>query len=145
MSGLAAGTPVSAAANNRRPQRRGRHGSPTREGSFSLIAGHVDVPHGASSRELRLFDGYAGVVKDGIIPGFNGYESGQSAVGDIFGWFAKGFMNLPFEELSSESRGAQARRESGSLRARLAQWQPQRAHEREPHGRDRGDDAAHAP
>jgi L-ribulokinase len=30
-----------------------------------------------------------GVVEDGIIPGLFGYESGQSAVGDIFGWFTR--------------------------------------------------------
>jgi L-ribulokinase len=28
-----------------------------------------------------------GVVEDGIVPGLWGYEAGQSAVGDIFGWF----------------------------------------------------------
>jgi L-ribulokinase len=30
-----------------------------------------------------------GVVEDGIIPGLFGYEAGQSAVGDIFAWFAR--------------------------------------------------------
>ena len=39
------------------------------------------------SEEPVLFEGFAGLVKDGIIPGFYGYESGQSAVGDIFAWF----------------------------------------------------------
>ncbi|MBU3072121.1 ribulokinase [Clostridium estertheticum] len=31
--------------------------------------------------------GMCGVVKDGAVPGFYAYESGQNAVGDIFGWF----------------------------------------------------------
>lgn len=31
--------------------------------------------------------GISGVVKDGIIPGYYAYEAGQSAMGDIFGWF----------------------------------------------------------
>jgi len=39
---------------------------------------------GPSSREV---EGMCGVVEDGIIPGLFGYEAGQSAVGDIFGWF----------------------------------------------------------
>jgi L-ribulokinase len=39
----------------------------------------------------RLVDveGMCGVVEDGIVPGLYGYEAGQSALGDIFGWFAK--------------------------------------------------------
>lgn len=32
-------------------------------------------------------EGMCGVVEDGIIPGFFGYEAGQSAVGDIFAWY----------------------------------------------------------
>lgn len=32
-------------------------------------------------------EGMCGVVEDGIIPGFYGYEAGQSAVGDIFEWY----------------------------------------------------------
>jgi L-ribulokinase len=30
-----------------------------------------------------------GVVEDGILPGYFGYEAGQSAVGDIFAWFVE--------------------------------------------------------
>jgi L-ribulokinase len=36
---------------------------------------------------LALAEGICGVVEDGIVPGLFGYEAGQSAVGDIFGWF----------------------------------------------------------
>jgi len=31
--------------------------------------------------------GMCGVVQDGIMPGFAGYEAGQSCVGDHFAWF----------------------------------------------------------
>jgi L-ribulokinase len=35
----------------------------------------------------RFVEGMCGVVEDGVIPGWFGYEAGQSGVGDIFGWF----------------------------------------------------------
>ena len=100
LSGLAEGTPVSAATIDAHSGVAGM--GVYREGPVSLIMG-TSTCHMVLSRKLHLFDGYAGVVKDGIIPGFYGYESGQSAVGDIFGWFAKGFMNMNFEELASKA------------------------------------------
>ncbi len=39
--------------------------------------------------EERNVPGICGVVQDGIIPGFPGYEAGQSCVGDSFAWFVK--------------------------------------------------------
>lgn len=36
----------------------------------------------------RDVPGFCGVVEDGILPGFFGYEAGQAAVGDMFAWFA---------------------------------------------------------
>ncbi|GMA57386.1 hypothetical protein GCM10025858_18890 [Alicyclobacillus sacchari] len=37
--------------------------------------------------EERMVPGMCGVVEDGIIPGYMGYEAGQSCVGDHFEWF----------------------------------------------------------
>jgi L-ribulokinase len=34
-------------------------------------------------------EGICGVVQDGIVPGFWGYEAGQSGVGDLFAWFVE--------------------------------------------------------
>jgi L-ribulokinase len=39
--------------------------------------------------EERYVPGICGVVEDGIIPGFAGYEAGQSCVGDSFAWFVE--------------------------------------------------------
>ncbi len=39
--------------------------------------------------EEKEIEGMCGVVEDGIIPGYYGYEAGQSAVGDIFAWFVE--------------------------------------------------------
>jgi L-ribulokinase len=37
--------------------------------------------------EEILLPGITGVVKDGVLPGFYGYEAGQAAVGDMLAWF----------------------------------------------------------
>lgn len=43
--------------------------------------------HLLMSKEEKVFPGFAGLVKDGILDGYWGYESGQPASGDIFDWF----------------------------------------------------------
>ena len=43
--------------------------------------------HVMNHTELAEIPGMCGVVRGGITPGMWGYEAGQSAVGDIFGWF----------------------------------------------------------
>lgn len=58
-------------------------------------AGKMVLALGTSTCHLVMNDknilakGVAGIVEDGIAPGFTAYESGQSAVGDIFAWFMK--------------------------------------------------------
>ncbi|MDC3425673.1 FGGY-family carbohydrate kinase, partial [Aquibacillus sp. 3ASR75-11] len=45
-----------------------------------------------------------GVVEDGIIPGYYGYEAGQSAVGDIFAWYVN--QGVPaYVEKEAEKEG----------------------------------------
>jgi len=57
--------------------------------------GRMVMVMGTSTCHMLLADrhakveGIGGVVQDGIVEGFAGYEAGQPAVGDIFGWFAK--------------------------------------------------------
>ena len=43
--------------------------------------------HMVLSEEEHIVPGMCGYVEDGIIPGFFGYEAGQSCVGDHFAWF----------------------------------------------------------
>jgi L-ribulokinase len=102
-SGLRSGTPVSAATIDAHSGVPGMGVS--KEGPICIIMGTSSC-HMVLSKDLHFFDGYAGVVKDGIIPGFYGYESGQSAVGDIFAWFARDFLRPegdPFEEISQKA------------------------------------------
>ncbi len=43
--------------------------------------------HMLMDREEKAVPGICGVVEDGILPGYFGYEAGQSCVGDHFAWF----------------------------------------------------------
>jgi len=45
-----------------------------------------------------------GYVEDGIIPGFFGYEAGQSCVGDHFAWFVQNCVPSDYE-LEADERG----------------------------------------
>ena len=60
-----------------------------------VTPGRMVMVMGTSTCHMLLADrhaaveGIGGVVRDGIVEGYYGYEAGQPAVGDIFGWFAK--------------------------------------------------------
>lgn len=43
--------------------------------------------HMLLSKKAQTVKGMCGIVKDGILPGYYGYEAGQSCVGDHFSWF----------------------------------------------------------
>jgi L-ribulokinase len=58
----------------------------TRPGQLVAIMG-TSTCHVMSSDRLAEVPGMCGVVDGGIVDGLWGYEAGQSAVGDIFGWF----------------------------------------------------------
>ncbi len=57
-----------------------------RPGQMLAVMG-TSTCHVMNSDVLAEVPGMCGVVRDGIVPGFWGYEAGQSAVGDIFAWF----------------------------------------------------------
>jgi L-ribulokinase len=54
--------------------------------------------------EECVVEGMCGVVEDGIIPGFFGYEAGQSCVGDHFAWFVDNCVPPAYHE-EAASRG----------------------------------------
>jgi len=49
----------------------------------------TSICHMMMDKNLHLIPGVCGVVKEGILPGYYGYEAGQPAGGDIFAWFTK--------------------------------------------------------
>lgn len=70
----------------------------TKPGQYLMIMG-TSTCNMLVTKEEILVPGISGVVEDGVIPGFMGYESGQACVGDHFDWFIKN--NVPknyFEE-----------------------------------------------
>ncbi|WP_426452218.1 ribulokinase [Paenibacillus sp. S-38] len=54
-----------------------------------VMAMGTSICHMLIGTEEKLVEGMCGVVEDGIIPGYLGYEAGQSAVGDIFAWYVE--------------------------------------------------------
>lgn len=54
-----------------------------------VMAMGTSICHMLLGTEEKQVEGMCGVVEDGIIPGFYGYEAGQSAVGDIFEWYVE--------------------------------------------------------
>ncbi len=105
----------------------------------SIIDAHAAVPAaqvvepgrmllilGTSACHLMLgeagtvFPGIAGVVKDGILPGFHGYEAGQPATGDILAWFIRTAVPVSVErEAAARGIGVHEFLEerAGSMRA----------------------------
>lgn len=68
----------------------------TRPGRMVLIMG-TSTCHMLLSKEQKLITGIPGVVEDGILPGYFGYEAGQAAVGDIFDWFISNCIPASYE------------------------------------------------
>ncbi|MBI3696109.1 MAG: ribulokinase [Acidobacteria bacterium] len=62
----------------------------TEPGRLAMIMG-TSICHMLLGRERQIVEGMCGVVEDGIVPGYWGYEAGQSAVGDIYAWFFRVF------------------------------------------------------
>jgi len=58
----------------------------TEPGKLLMIMG-TSTCHILLGEEEKVVPGMCGVVEDGVIPGFLGYEAGQSCVGDHFEWF----------------------------------------------------------
>ena len=58
--------------------------------------------HMVLGTEERIVPGMCGVVEDGIIPGFLGYEAGQSCVGDHFEWFIENCLPASYKEEARE-------------------------------------------
>jgi L-ribulokinase len=94
--GLRAGTPVSAAVID---AHAGVPGAGVASPSTMVLVMGTSSCHMMNSRVEQLVPGVAGVVEDGILPGYFGYETGQASVGDAFAWLVETF-GLSHEEMT---------------------------------------------
>lgn len=69
----------------------------TGPGSMVMIMG-TSICHMILGDDRQPVEGMCGVVRDGIIPGYYGYEAGQSGVGDIFAWFVNNAVPPEYHE-----------------------------------------------
>jgi len=88
-------------------------------GQMLMIMG-TSLCHLALHERKLPVTGVAGVVADGIIPGFYGYEAGQAAVGDLFAWYVKNGVPASFDREAS----AQSKTVYALLEERAAQLKP---------------------
>ena len=69
----------------------------TEAGRMVMIMG-TSTCHMVLGKEEHLVPGICGYVEDGIIPGFFGYEAGQSCVGDHFAWFIENCVPADYQQ-----------------------------------------------
>lgn len=60
--------------------------------------------HMLMGTEERQVPGMCGVVEDGILPGFFGYEAGQSCVGDHFSWFIENCLPASYRDMAEKEQ-----------------------------------------
>jgi L-ribulokinase len=97
--GLKTGIPVSTAIID---AHSGVPGAGVASPSTMVMVLGTSSCHMLNSRAEELAPGIAGVVEDGILPGYFGYETGQASVGDAFAWLVDTFK-LSHDSLSREA------------------------------------------
>jgi L-ribulokinase len=68
----------------------------TEPGKLLMIMG-TSICHMVLGTKEEVVPGMCGVVEDGILPGFQGFEAGQSCVGDHFAWFTRNCVPEAYE------------------------------------------------
>ncbi len=75
----------------------------TDTGKMLMIMG-TSICHMVLGDEKKAVEGQCGVVWEGILPGYFGYEAGQSGAGDILAWFVKNCLPASYSE-EAEAKG----------------------------------------
>jgi L-ribulokinase len=98
--GLRAGIPVSTAIID---AHAGVPGSGVAGADVMVLVLGTSACHMLNSRFEKLVPGVAGVVEDGILDGYFGYETGQASVGDALAWFVDA-LDLDHESMIDRAR-----------------------------------------
>ena len=72
----------------------------TEPGEMLMIMG-TSTCHILLSDKEEMVPGICGVVEDGVMPGYYGYEAGQSCVGDHFEWFVENCVSKEYYEAAA--------------------------------------------
>lgn len=75
----------------------------TDEAKLLMIMG-TSTCHILLGKEEKIVPGMCGVVEDGVLPGYLGYEAGQSCVGDHFEWFIENCLPASYDK-EAKDRG----------------------------------------
>ncbi len=112
--GLAPGTPVAVGALD---AHLGAVGCGIGEGTLVKILGTstCDIIVSPMHRPLPFIPGLCGIVPHSVLPNHFGLEAGQSAVGDIFNWWAKSVQPDAGHSALTQAAAAQKPGESGLL------------------------------
>jgi L-ribulokinase len=113
--GLRVGTPVSAAVIDAHAGVPGVGAAGP--GVLVMVMGTSSC-HMLNATEDRFVPGVAGVVKDGILPGYYGYETGQAAVGDAFDWLRRTLGQAEHDRLAKQASDVPP----GSAGVRALDW-----------------------
>ncbi|MEQ1860260.1 MAG: ribulokinase [Chthoniobacteraceae bacterium] len=97
--GLREGVPVSTAIID---AHAGVPGAGAAEPDTLVMVMGTSSCHMLNSAVNRAVPGVAGIVRDGILPGYYGYETGQAAVGDAFEWTRR-LLGARFAEISARA------------------------------------------
>ncbi|MDN4524130.1 ribulokinase [Fictibacillus fluitans] len=74
----------------------------TEPGKLLAVMG-TSTCHILLGEKEEIVPGMCGVVEDGVIPGYLGYEAGQSCVGDHFEWFIKNAVPKSYQKEAEEA------------------------------------------
>ena len=91
----------------------------TQAGKMVMVMG-TSTCHMLLSEKNVIVPGMCGVVDEGILPGYFGYEAGQVATGDIFAWFTANCVPAAYEKEATD-KGINIH---GLLEERAAQLRP---------------------